>query len=189
MQYRGGALHLFARDIEMRHGTDALWGRSVHPDAFVAEPGNKGGGSSKFRIDFEDHDVGVNHLRVESQAGRETHGLSENASVGMVIGEAVDMVLQSVKRTGGDDAGLTHASAECFAVTAGSTDEVCWTTKRRADRGPQPLRKADADGVEVTGPIGGGNTRGDHSVEEAHSIKVPRRPLSAAQPQISATES
>ena len=94
----------------------------VHQDAFVAEAGAERGGGAEFGIDFEDHDVRVDDLRIEFQAGRGADGVGEDAGVGVIFGQAVDVVLERVERAGGDDAGLAHAAAECFAMAAGLAD-------------------------------------------------------------------
>ena len=64
---------------------------------------------------------------------------AKSAGVGMVVGQAVDVMLQRVKRRGGDDAGLAHAAAEHFAMPPGLLASVARPGQCRADRRPQAL--------------------------------------------------
>ncbi len=91
---------------------------------------------------------------------------------GVIFGQAVDVVLERVERAGGDDAGLAHAAAERFAMSPGLADQVSGAAQGRADRCAQAFREADAHGVEVAGPIGGRNARGDDGVEQPRAVEV-----------------
>ena len=44
---------------------------------------------------------------------------AKRLGVGVVFGQALDVMLQGVERRGGDDAGLPHAAAEQFAMPPG----------------------------------------------------------------------
>ena len=140
--------------------------------AFVAEPRAERGGRAELGVDFEDHDVRVDDLRIELQAGRCADRFGEDAGVGVVFGQAVDVVLERVERAGGDDAGLPHAAAERFAMAAGLADQIGRAAEGGADRRTEAFGEADADGVEVAGPIGGRNAGGDDGVEQAGAVEV-----------------
>ena len=92
----GGAGDLLAGDIQMRDRADALWTVGVHPYAFVAKSRSERGGGAEFQIDFEDHDVSIDDLRVEFQAGSDANRLGEEAGIRMIFGEAVDVVIERI---------------------------------------------------------------------------------------------
>ena len=119
---RGGAFGLLARDVEMGDGAEALGGVGVHEDAFVAEAGTERGGGAELGVDFVDHDVRVDGVWDQFQAGGCADGVGDDAGVGVVFGQSADVVLERVERAGGDDAGLAPAAAECFAMAAGLAD-------------------------------------------------------------------
>jgi hypothetical protein len=163
---------LLARNIEMSDGANSLGGCRVHPHALVAKASNERGRRAKLGIDFENHDVGIDDFGIESQAGGRANGFRNDSGVGMVVGEALDVVVEREECAGGDDAGLAPSSAERFAMAAGLADEIGRTAKRGADRRSEAFREADADCIEVAGPIGGRNARGNDGVEEAGAIQV-----------------
>ena len=124
-----GEFHLLARHIEMRDGADALWGGGVHPHAFIAETGAERGGRAEFAVNFKNDNVRVDDFGVEAQAGRVADRFGEDAGVGVIVGQARHIVLERIERAGGDDAGLAHAAAERFAVSASAADEVGGTAE------------------------------------------------------------
>ena len=82
----------------------------------------------------------------------------------MVLGQAVDVMLQGVEGTGGKDAGLAHPAAQQFAVPAALVDQLPRAGQGRADRRAQPLAETDAHGIEVLRPAGGAVQMGPQSV-------------------------
>ena len=64
---------------------------------------------------MEDDDVSVDFGWTKFEARNRPDGVGEDAGIGVIFGEAVDVVIQGVERAGGDDAGLAHAAAEEFA--------------------------------------------------------------------------
>ena len=103
----------------MRDGADALRGRGVHPDAFVAEAGAECGGGAELGVDFEDDEIRINRFRIEFQPRCVADGIGEDAGVRMILGQAVDVMIERVERAGSEDAGLAPAAAERFAMSAG----------------------------------------------------------------------
>src|SRR3954471_14842287 len=123
----------------MRDGADPLRAVGVHQDAFIAEAGTKRGGCAELGIHFEDDDVSLDDVWVELESVRLANFIGEDAGVGVVLGEAADVVLQRVKRAGGEDARLTHSAAERFTDAASFSDEIGGAAKRRANRSTQAL--------------------------------------------------
>ena len=69
-------------------------------------------GSPGRLLDLEVDDVGLDRIEVELQPGNARHPLGETAGVAVVVGEAVDVVIEGVDPGRGEDAGLAHRSAE-----------------------------------------------------------------------------
>ena len=113
--------------------------------AFISTPrlarlGAELGGRAELRVDVEDHDVRVDMSAVERR-GRASRGSRRRGrlGVGVIFGQAVDVVLERVERAGGDDAGLPHAAAERFAMPARACDQLRRAAQRRADRRAEAL--------------------------------------------------
>ena len=70
---------------------------------------------------------------IELQAGRCADRVGDDAGVGMVFGQAADVVLECVERAGREDAGLAPAAAECFAMAAGLADQIGGAAECGAD--------------------------------------------------------
>src|SRR6476620_7219920 len=92
--------------------------------------------------------------------------------VGMIVLEALAVVLQGVERAGGDDAVLPHGAAEEFAMAAGLFNRVFGAGEGGADRSAEAFAEADANGVEVFAPFGFGNAGSGDGVPEARAVEV-----------------
>src|SRR5437764_167885 len=57
-------------------------------------------------------------------------------------------------------------------MAAGFFDQVLGTGQRRSDRRAEPLAEADADRVEVFGPLGLGDSSRGSRVPESRSVKM-----------------
>ena len=53
--------------------------------------------------------------------------------MGVVVDQAVDVVIERVERAGGDDAGLAHAAAERFAMSPRLADQIHWSAEGGPD--------------------------------------------------------
>ena len=104
--------------------------------------------------------------------GEARQRLGEAARVGVVLGEARDVVLERVEAGGGEDAGLAHAAAEHLATPVRRVDERLGAGDERADRRAEPLRQADAHGVERRGQLGERHPGGDVRVPQAGAVEV-----------------
>src|SRR5437868_7394225 len=102
----------------MRHGADHLRSDVVHENAFNFEAGYELGGSAEARINLENNDVGFDLGGAQFEQRARADGFDKDLDVGVVVGEAVDVVFQGVQSGGGDDAGLTHAASQDFARAA-----------------------------------------------------------------------
>ena len=122
--------------------------------------------------DVEDDDVGLHCGRVDLDAGELGEAFGEELGVGVVLGEALDVVLEAEAGAGGDDARLAHRAAEHLLVAAGFGDQVGGACEAGADRGAEALGEVDPGGFEAPREGGGGLAGGDGGVEEAGAVEV-----------------
>jgi hypothetical protein len=93
------------------------------------------------------HDVGVGRLDLDAVDARQACGQALRQS--MVVGQAVDVVVQRVSRGGRQHARLAHAAAGHLANTVRAGNELAAAAQGRAHRRAQPLAEADRHTVEV----------------------------------------
>ena len=63
----------------------------------------------------EDDDVGLDRGEIELDAGELCQPLGQPPRAGVVVGQALDVVVERVQAGRGDDAGLAHRAAQiCF---------------------------------------------------------------------------
>ena len=147
---------LFHRDIEVGDGADAAVAFGEHADAAVRPKRSQksaaapSSGGTRKKTMFVSTRSGSS-----SRPGAAADGLGEPLGLFVVFGQAVDVVFEGVECPGRDDAGLTHAAAEDFAMPAGLADHFGGAAECRADRRAEALAETDADRVEMASPIGG----------------------------------
>ncbi len=79
-------------------------------------------------------EVRLDLLEVDGQA-RVVERLRESARVRVVVGEALDVVVERVHARGGDDPGLTHGAAEEVLLAPRSVDQLARSREQRARAG------------------------------------------------------
>ena len=120
----------------------------------------------------EDDDVGLHGRRVELDARQLGQPLGEHARVLVVLGQAVDVVVERPQRPRGDDAGLAQRAAEHLLVAPGLVDGRARAGQHRAHRRPEALGEVEPGGVEALRPLGGRHTAGHHGVHQARAVHV-----------------
>src|SRR5690606_28722478 len=118
----------------MHHRAHAVLAERKHADVLLAELSAKLCRRAKTRIDLEDDDVRLDLSRDKLQRIRLADGVGKDLSVGMIVGEPVDVMVEGVARRRGEQTSLPPAAAECFAQTTGLLDVVARADERRADR-------------------------------------------------------
>ncbi len=90
----------------------------------------------------------------------------------MVLGEALDVILERVDTRRSDNPGLAHGAAELVLETPGAVDEVRGAGEHRTDRRPQPLGETDPRRVEGLGIVARRDAARHHRVHQAGAIEV-----------------
>ena len=111
-------------------------------DALLLE-GRRQFGSAHRTAHVEPDDVGLDARRIELDAGDLGKPLGQMAGVGVVLGQALDVVIERVQAGGGDDPGLAHGAADLLLDPPGLVDEVAASPASTAPTGaPRPLEKS-----------------------------------------------
>ncbi len=67
--------------------------------------------------------------------------MREPRRIGVILGQALDMILQSIDPRRRQHAGLAHAAADHLAPTLRLFDEICVPNQQRADWGTEAFDK------------------------------------------------
>ena len=151
-------LHVGSRNVQVRHRADRA-GTVASMRMPRTESGDQLGRRRPGRVHAERRPGSCRSSRVPTAPSRSAQAVGQPPGVGVVVGQALDVVLQGVEGRGREDAGLPHAAAEELAVPHAPRDQVARAGQRRADRRAQPLAEADADRVEVPAQSAGGDAR------------------------------
>ena len=101
-------------------------------------------------------------------------GQSPGAS--MVVGEAVDVVVERVQRGRGDHTGLPHGAPEQELLPPGPLDPFLRRGEDGAERAAEPLGEADGDAVGEPPVLGGGDAACGGRVHDPRAVEVHGEP-------------
>lgn len=141
-------------------------------DAGGFEFGNEFGGGAETGFDAEDDDVGFDAVGLQRKAVGSFSRFGQDLGVGVVVFEALAVVLQSIERTGGNDTILSHGAAEQFAMAFGFLDRILGAGEGGADGCTEAFAEADTDGVEVLTPFGFGHAGRGDGIPEASAVEM-----------------
>ena len=110
-------------------------------------------------------------VRVDRKAGV-GKALREPLRARVVLGEALDVVVERVEHRRRDDTGLAERAAEQELEVPGLLHLLLGAGEDRAHRAAEPLREADLDGVGEPAVLGGRDAGGDGGVEQARAVEM-----------------
>ena len=90
----------------------------------------------------------------------------------MVVGKALDVVLERVHACGRDDPRLAHRAAEEVLQAPRRPHPLLGACDERAEGAAEPLREAEGDGVRRPRQVGGRDAERDRRVQEARAVDV-----------------
>src|SRR4051812_26156419 len=90
----------------------------------------------------------------------------------MIIGEALDVVLERINSRGGEYARLPHRAAEGVLPAPRALDEVLAPGEHGADGAAEPFAQIDPDGVEALRVIARADAGRDRRVEQPRAVHV-----------------
>src|SRR5262245_18855758 len=121
---------LSRRHIEMSAGPHRVRRGGVHEQTVRLESRGHFARCAQLRVELEPDQVGFDFGRSELHAGDIGQRLGQYFRVGVIFGEALDVVVQGVKARGRQHADLAHAAAEEFANAPALGDESLGTGQR-----------------------------------------------------------
>ena len=120
-------------------------------------------------IERDEHDV---RLRRHDGNARQREARRQPLRARVVLGEAVDMMVERVQAGRGQNADLAHAAAPALARAARLLDDLGVAHQNGADGAAQPFREAHHDGVGARRPLGQRHTTGDTRIPQARAIEM-----------------
>ena len=121
--------------------------REPHAEALERPPAELLAGEAG-AAHVEDHDVGLDPVGVDRDAGQLRQPARQTPRALVVLGQAVDVVLQRVDPGGRDDARLAHRAAEALLEDPGLLDERARARQHGADRRAEALGQVEPHAVE-----------------------------------------
>ena len=101
-------------------------------------------------VGVEEDQVGVGFLHHHARDLPQAAG--QRLGVGVVLGQAIDVVVERVEAGGGADAGLAHRAAEALLPAPGVADELRAAAQHGAERRAEALGEVEPDGVVAGRP-------------------------------------
>src|SRR6185369_7201447 len=104
-------------------------------------------------LDPKYHNVRLHAGQIDRETGELRQALRERAGVRVILGEAVDHLLQRDDAGRRDHTGLPHPTAQHLAHAPGLVDELGGPADHRADRRRQALGDTERDRVDIADEI------------------------------------
>ena len=157
-------------EVQVRDEANQVLTKSNGPDAQHFELADVVGGQDRVR-ELHDDDVRVNGVEVFHLRFLAQH-VADGAGSGVVVAEAVYVVVEGVNTRGGQKARLPPAAAHDLAEAPRLLNKRPRTQQQRAHRTTQPLGQANADRVEELAVEGGCFAGFDQGVEKPSPVQV-----------------
>ncbi len=168
----GGSLAGSAVYVVVGDEADGAGAGGAGEDSLLLQGGNYSRG---IRRNAEDDDIGLDRIKVDLHAWLSGYGLGENTGIGMVFVQAGGHVVESDESGGGEDACLTHPSAESLAVDAGLGDVLLGAYQHGTDGCAETLGEAEVDGVEAASEFGDRKVESGRGVEDSRAVQMHRQ--------------
>lgn len=132
----GGVQAFLAADIEMGDGAHDMPAKGRDQNI-----GRAGAGDNALRLLFgaKDHDVGLDRLEIEPDAGERCEALGEDARIGVILGKPVKSVVERIKTGSRKNTRLAHRSAKHAPRPRCARDVGATSGQEAADRAAQPF--------------------------------------------------
>src|SRR3990167_7237416 len=185
-QHAHGLVDLVGVHVEVGHQPQpvqageqhALLGRAPHQRRAVEAGG---------QVDEDNIRVGRHH----PQARQRSQSVGQQAGIGMVVGQAMNVMVQRMQRSGRQHTRLAQPAAQHLAVAVGAGNQLSRADQRRAHRCAQALAEADRHAVVQAGDgarLGDGitprripgHTR-HRGIEQPRAVQVRGQPMLARQ--------
>src|SRR3989441_10911402 len=158
-------------DVQVGDGTNPASAGRPHADT-AGEQAFDGGRRRERARHLKEHDVGLDRRGIELHTGQAGQPLGEASGVGMVLGQALDVMPERVHAGGGDDARLAHGSAPLLLASPRLVDERARARQGGADRSAEAFREVDPRRVKEGCVVPRRDAARDDRVHEARAVHV-----------------
>ena len=149
---------------------------ALSPTPRLGEPRDRLGRGELDVADVDLDEVRLDEMRVDRRAPVGP-ALGEPPRPGVVVGEALDVVLERVEAGRRDDPCLPHRAAEAVLLDPRARHQLGRAGDDGAERRAEALREAERDGVEAAPPMTAAATpERDGRVREPRAVEVDSEP-------------
>src|SRR3954447_7037543 len=174
---RNGLVDPVGRDVEVSHGPYGMRPQHAEPDAVAPRgPGTEVIAPQTRSGNVEDHDISLDRARIELDAGNAGELQSQLPGPLVILRQALDMMLQGIDASCGDDPGLPHGAPEALLVAPGLLDELARAGQDRSHWGSQTFAEIQPDGVECRGKAMGRRSAGHNRVQHSRAVHMGHQP-------------
>jgi hypothetical protein len=124
---RQGRPDIRAGNIQVGNGPEGIGTNGQHAQTGGAQL--LGQNLCRHRPRAKKDEVGLDPRRINFDAGQTGQSCRQRAGVGVILSQAIAVVIEGVESAGGDNAGLAQATAELLPETARPLDKL--TTARQ----------------------------------------------------------
>ncbi|GCC47979.1 hypothetical protein chiPu_0031960, partial [Chiloscyllium punctatum] len=126
-------------------------------------------------VRLEEDEVGLGRLHRDAVDLRQP--ACQRPRIGVVVGKAVDMMIERVDAGGGTDAGLPHRAAEPLLPAPDVVDERSGAGDDAADRRAEALGEVDPGRIPARRHVARRDAGGDGRVQQPRAVHVGHEPM------------
>src|SRR2546421_3682535 len=119
----------------------------------------------------EDH-VRFHPRQIDVDAGQPAQAFGEAARVAMVLGEALDHLIERAQAGRGPHSGLAHPAAQHLAHAPRALDELPRPRQHGTDRRAEPLRETEHHGIDGIGELPDVDPLRHSGIEDSSAVQM-----------------
>ncbi len=140
-------------------------------DPYRLEPRERVGLLEAERADIHEDEVRLDGIEIDRYAAL-LPPLAEPPGARMVVGEALDVVVEGVEARRGDDSGLAHRAAETVLLDPRLRHQRGRARDDRTERAAEPFGETERDGVEEPPHLRRGDTERNGRIREPRPVEM-----------------
>ena len=127
--------------VEVGDGADCARAESKDQQAALPGAGDHGQSIGGMRGQIEDKDFCLDRAWVEDDAAAARQPFSDQACIGVIVSQPLEVVVESVKAGCGEETDLPHGTAEHPSVANTAPDDLGRPGQQGASRSTKPFRE------------------------------------------------
>lgn len=165
-------IDLRCREIQVGDQTNRLGTKGHRQHAVFPELINQLPRVAAPGIHLDEDDIGIDTDWIAGQCVATSDCFREPLGVLMVFHQPFAVVFQRVQGSSSQDTSLSHTTAKELSCASCGLDKRLGTGQGGTDGSPQALAEADADGIEVLGPLDRWNPGCGFGIEQPGAIQM-----------------